>query len=434
MAEGGKQSAGAAPRAAAARAPRPAGPGALHPHASSGTAAALASAGNQAVQHAFAATGTPSLAAGFPAALPPSSQLEQMFGAGLTRGVRMDFGVPAPGGRSSARAAASGDTLQFRDPRPPASVLVHELAHVAQARRGAVGVPPSGRAALEAEAEGAARQPLGTPLQLAGSSDGGWLYDDPPRGAAELRRALFPSVLLPFDPYLVLAILRENATPTERMARLRADYGANFFRDLRDKLTGSSWGAARAYLGAQLTLAELIQTHTGTIWDDARGIFDALDRWPDADVLRMVEEDVAGASLPAPAPAAAPTASTEAPAPAAPAPARASWPQVTAALAAALSADEQYRATQLLLTKAERARAARPVAGTAAPADAIATMRVRYAFARIELAEREERPRDAYLAVADLNAAQRALLLPMLAGRSWPHLGSAADTLRSNAT
>ena len=397
------------------------------------TAAPVASAGNQAAQRAFAATSTQGLAGGWPAALPPASQLAHMFGGDVTRGVRVDLGVAAPGGRSSARAAANLDTLQFRDPRPPASVLVHELAHVAQARRGAAGVPRSGRAALEAEAEAAARQPLGTHLQLAGSSDGSWLYDDPPRGAADLRRALYPSVLLPFEPWRVLAILSENATPPERMARLRADYGANFFHDLREKLDGSSWGAARAYLGAQLTLAELIQTHTGRVWDDERGIFDALDRWPDADILRMIEEDVAGASLLPPAPAAAPAASTPEPAPAAPAPARATWPQVTAALAAALDSDEQYRAVQMLLSKAERARAARPATSATDTADANVTMRVRYAFSRIELAERSERPRDAYLAVADLNAAQRALLLPMLDGRSWPNLGGAAATLRGIA-
>jgi hypothetical protein len=56
------------------------------------------------------------------------------------------------------------------------------------------------------------------------------------------------------------------------MARLRADYGANFFGDLKKCLDDTTWGEARAYLGAQLTLAENIQTRTGILIDDQAGL------------------------------------------------------------------------------------------------------------------------------------------------------------------
>lgn len=347
--------------------------------------------------------------------------------AGLGGPFTVATGVTAPGGRPSARAAARADRIEFRSAEPPPSLVRHELAHVAQARQPGAGTAWS-RASLEAEASRAAST-VGA-FTVRGRHAGGWLYDDPPRrGAADLRRELVLSHLYVVHVNEALDILRDNARP-DHMAALRAGYGPSFFADLLSAFDDTNWGRARGYLGNQLTLAEIIQTHTGLLIQDLGGIMDALQRWPDDDVLRMIEDDAASASLlaPASAPGTDPLASALTPPPA-----RASWHEVQAALAGALTADEQYRATQLLFTKAERARSTRPpTAGR--PADAIASLRVGYAYSRIEAAEAADRPRDAFLAVADLNAAQRAQLLPRLNARStWPNLGAVIADLRGIA-
>jgi hypothetical protein len=348
--------------------------------------------------------------------------LQQAMPAGP---IAITIGVAAPGGRPSARAAARADRIEFRSAEPPPSLVRHELAHVAQARQPGPGAP-WGSAALESEA-GAVAASSG-PVAVRGRHAGGWLYDDPPRrGAADLRRELGLA-----DPYVLqvneaLGILSDNARP-DHMAALRASYGPSFFADLRRAFNDTQWGRARGYLGNQLTLAEIIETHTGLLIQDVGGIMDALQRWPDDDVLRMIEDEAANASLPAPAPGSDPAATALTPAPA-----RASWHAVQSALAGALTADEQYRATQLMFTKAERARGTRPpTAGR--PADAVATLRVGYAYSRIEAAEAANRPRDAFLALADLNAAQRTQVLVRLNARSnWPNLGAVIADLRGIA-
>ncbi len=356
--------------------------------------------------------------------------LERLFGEPLGT-LDLAFGVAAPGGQRNAHAAARGSRIEFADQAPPLDLLAHELAHTVQARLGAGGAGDS-RDSLEAEARLAARSVSGgAPVRLRGRAADAWLYDTPasPQGADALRSALNPPGDQGFSSTRVLSILRENAAPAD-MARLRAAYGANFFRDLKRRLTDTTWGEARAYLGAQLTLAENIQTRTGILIDDQAGVFETLERWPDDDALRMIE-DAQGIAAPAPA-----AASGVAPATAAPAPtARASWAEVQDALSHALDADGQYRATQILLGKAERARASQPPPppGTPAREDAVSRQRVAYAHTRIVAAEAAGRTRDAFLAIADLNAAQRAALRPHLDGGSWPRLGAAMDRVRAIA-
>ena len=358
--------------------------------------------------------------------LPRRETLERLFGEPL-HGLDVALGVAAPGGRPDARAAARGTRLEFSEAAPPLGVLAHEAAHALQARRGAGG-PTDSRSTLEAEAHHAARSASGGgPLALRGRAPAAWLYDAPagPRGAEALRAALNPAGDQGFSSTRTLSLLRENAAPAD-MARLRADYGAAFFPDLKRRLTDTTWGEARGYLGAQLTLAENIQTRTGILVSDQAGVFETLERWPDGDVLRMIEE-----AQGVPAPAAAPVAATTAP----PGPAAATWASVQEALAGALDSEGQYRATQTLLGKAERARAARPPPppGTPANVDAVSRQRVAYAYARIASAESAGRPRDAYLAIADLNAAQRAELRPRLDGGNWPRLGATIDRIRAIA-
>ena len=360
-------------------------------------------------------------------ALPQRPALERLFGDPLT-GLDLAFGVPAPGGRRDAHAAARGNRVEFADRAPPLGLLAHELAHTVQARRGAEG-PGDSRDSLEAEARRAARSASGgTPLQLKGRAPDAWLYDAPtsPRGAEALRTAIRSPATDGPPSVRVLAILRENAAPAD-MARLRTDYGANFFGDLKKCLDDTTWGEARAYLGAQLTLAENIQTRTGILIDDQAGVFETLERWPEDDALRMIE-DAQGVA--APAPGVAPGAAGTAPI------ARASWAEVQDALSHALDADGQYRATQILLGKAERARASRPPPPPGSPAreDAVSKQRVAYAHTRIVAAEGAGRARDAFLAIADLNAAQRAALRPRLDGGSWPRLGAAIGRVRAIAS
>jgi hypothetical protein len=360
-------------------------------------------------------------------ALPQRPALERLFGEPLT-GLDLAFGVPAPGGRHDAHAAARGNRVEFADRAPPLDLLAHELAHTVQARRGAEG-PGDSRDSLEAEARRAARSASGgTPLQLKGRAPDAWLYDAPtsPRGAEALRTAIRTPATDGPPSVRVLAILRENAAPAD-MARLRTDYGANFFGDLKKCLDDTTWGEARAYLGAQLTLAENIQTRTGILIDDQAGVFETLERWPEDDALRMIE-DAQGVA--APAPGVAPGAAGTAPI------ARASWAEVQDALSHALDADGQYRATQILLGKAERARASRPPPPPGSPAreDAVSKQRVAYAHTRIVAAEGAGRARDAFLAIAYLNAAQRAALRPRLDGGSWPRLGAAIGRVRAIAS
>jgi hypothetical protein len=358
--------------------------------------------------------------------LPQRPALERLFGEPLA-GLDLAFGVAAPGGRRDAHAAARGNRVEFADRTPPLDLLTHELAHTVQARHGAGG-PGDSRDALEAEARQAAHGAFGgASLQIRGRAPDAWLYDAPasPRGADALRAALNPPGDQGFSSIRVLSILRENAAPSD-MARLRAAYGTEFFRDLKRRLTDTTWGEARAYLGAQLTLAENIQSRTGILIDDQAGVFETLERWPEDDALRMIE-DAQGVA--APSPGAAPGAGGPAPS------ARANWAEVQDALSHALDADGQYRATQILLGKAERARASRPPPppGTPAREDAVSRQRVAYALARIVSAEAAGRARDAFLAIADLNATQRAALRPRLDGGSWPRLGAAMDRVRAIA-
>jgi hypothetical protein len=349
--------------------------------------------------------------------------LERLFGEPLG-GVSVVLGVPAPGGRPAARAATRESRLEIAGRAPPLSLMAHEMTHVLQARRGGAG-SVDGRAALEAEARRVAMDASAGRAAVQGRAPAVWLFDTPPRrrGATELRRALTPDPFKGLDLGEVLAILKENANPPD-MAQLRADYGPRFFPDLKSALGDSDWGTARGYLGAQLTLAENIQTRTGILIHDQIGIMETLERWPDADVLRMIEES---AGVPAPAAAAVPAVNPPA------APPRASWTDVQAAIAGAMDADGQYRATQLLLGKAERARAARPALppGSPAPIDAVARQRVAYAYTRISAAEAAGRVRDAYLAIADLNAAQRHELRVRLNGGAWPRLGATIGDLRA---
>lgn len=359
--------------------------------------------------------------------LPRRAELEHLFREPL-HGLDLAFGLAAPGGRADAFAATRGSRLEFAEHRPPLDLLAHELAHAVQARRGAAG-PTDSRSALESEAHHAARQARnGGQLSIKGRAPAAWLYDAPdaPRGADALRAALDPPGDQGFSSTRVLSILRENAAPAH-MARLRAAYGARFFSDLKRRLNDTTWGEARAYLGAQLTLAENIQTRTGILVSDQAGIFETLERWPDNDVLRMIE-DAQGVA----APPANPTPATPGEAP----PAVANWASVQDALAHALDADGQYRATQILLGKAERARASLPPPppGTPVREDAVSRQRVAYAHARIVSAESAGRARDAFLAIADLNAAQRAALRPRLDGGSWPRLGAAMDRVRAIAS
>lgn len=359
-------------------------------------------------------------------ALPQRPALERLFGEPLT-GLDLAFGVPAPGGRRDAHAAARGNRVEFADRAPPLDLLAHELAHTVQARRGTEG-PGDSRDSLEAEARRAARSASGgTPLQLKGRAPDAWFYDAPtsPRGAEALRTAIRSPVTDSPPSVRVLAILRENAAPAD-MARLRADYGANFFGDLKKCLDDTTWGEARGYLGAQLTLAENIQTRTGILIDDQAGVFETLERWPEDDALRMIE-DAQGVA--ASAPGAAP--GTAAPAPSA----RASWAEVQDALSHALDTDGQYRATQILLGKAERARANRPPPPPGSPAreDAVSKQRVAYAYSRILAAEAAGRGRDAFLAIADLNAAERAALRPRLEHGSVPQMRAVMGRVRAIA-
>ncbi|WP_374495618.1 polymorphic toxin type 4 domain-containing protein [Zoogloea sp.] len=359
-------------------------------------------------------------------ALPQRQRLEQLFGEPLG-GLDLAFGVPAPGGRRDANAAARGNRVEFADRAPPLGVLAHELAHTVQARRGA-GLPGDSRGTLEAEARRAARSASGgTPMQVKGRAPDAWFYDAPasPRGAEALRTAIRTPATDGPPSVRVLAILRENAAPAD-MARLRAEYGANFFADLKKSLDDTNWGEARAYLGAQLTLAENIQTRTGILIDDQAGVFETLERWPEDDALRMIE-DAQGVAAPAPG---------VAPGAAAPAPiARASWAEVQDALSHALDADGQYRATQILLGKAERARANRPPPPPGSPAreDAVSKQRVAYAHTRILAAEAAGRARDAFLAIADLNAAERAALRPRLEHSSVPEMRAVMGRVRAIA-
>ncbi|WP_374247401.1 hypothetical protein, partial [Zoogloea sp.] len=340
------------------------------------------------------------------------------------------LGVPAPGGRPDALAATRGTRLEFAETRPSRHLLAHETAHALQARRGTDGGTDP-RAHLETEARHLADGARsGQALRPRGRAPQAWLYDAPPRDATALQAALHPTGDEGISTRRVMAILRANAAPAD-MARLRASYGPGFFRDLDRCFGDSSWGEARGYLGAQLSLAENIQTRTGIFVRDQAGILDTLRRWPDDDVLRMIES--AEGTPPAAPPLASPaTADT----PAAPRPVAAGWADVQRALTDALAAEDAYRATQLLLDKAERARASRPsdTLSPAAPgADAVSRQRVALAYSRIAAAESARRPGDAFLAIADLNAPQRAALAPRLAGGSWPNLGADIQQLRAIA-
>ncbi len=360
-------------------------------------------------------------------ALPHRAELENVFAADLGD-LDVALGVPAPGGRPDALAATRGTRLEFADTRPSRRLLAHETVHALQARHGANG-PADGRAQLEAEAHGlAARAQFGQIVRPRGRASRDWLYDAPPPAATALREALHPRGDNGLSTPRVLAILRANAAPAD-MALLRASYGPDFFHDLDHCFGDTTWGEARGYLGTQLTLAENLQTRTGTFVRDQAGILDTLRRWPDDDVLRMIEE----ASGTPPAATTAPLATPASPP--APRPAAANWAEVQQALGNALAAEDAYRATQLLLEKAERARASRPAPppGSAARPDAVSLQRVALAYSRIAAAESADRPRDAFLAIADLNAAQRAALAPRLAGGSWPNLGASMDPLRAIA-
>ncbi len=358
-------------------------------------------------------------------ALPQRSALEGLLGEDLGN-LDVALGVSAPGGRPDALAATRGSRLEFAETRPSRRLLAHETIHALQARRGAGGAV-DGRTHLEAEAHAlAALAQSGQAVRPRGRAPLTWLYDAPPPDATALRAALHPEGDDGLSITRVLAILRANAAPAD-MAQLRASYGPDFFRDLDRCFGDTTWGEARGYLGTQLTLAENLQTRTGRFVRDQAGILDTLRRWPDDDVLRMIEE--ANGTPPAAAPVTLAT-------PPAPRPPAANWADVQRALSDALSAEDAYRATQLLLDKAERARAARPAppAGTApAGSDAVSRQRVAIAYSRIAAAESDSRPRDAFLAIADLNAAQRAALAPRLAGGSWPNLGASIAQLRSIA-
>lgn len=362
------------------------------------------------------------------ASLPRRSELESLVGADLGH-LDVALGVPAPGGRPDALAATRGSRLEFADTRPSRRLLAHETIHALQARRGASGAV-DGRAQLEAEAHGlAARAQLGQPIRPLGRAPQTWLYDAPPPDATALRAALHPEGDNGVSTTRVLAILRANAAPAD-MAQLRASYGPDFFRDLDRCFGDTSWGEARGYLGNQLTLAENLQTRTGILVRDQAGILDTLRRWPDDDVLRMIEEANGTPAAAAPAPLSTPAS------PPAPRPASATWADVQRALNDALAAEDAFRATQLLLDKAERARATRPAPppGTAAARpDAVSAQRVAVAYSRIAAAESADRPGDAFLAIADLNGPQRAALAPRLAGGSWPNMGADMAQLRAIA-
>ena len=366
------------------------------------------------------------LGAGAP--LPRRSELERLVGADLGD-LDVALGVPAPGGRPDALAATRGSRLEFADTRPSRRLLAHETIHALQARRG-VGAAVDGRAQLEAEAHGlAARAQSGQPIRPRGRAPYTWLYDAPPPDATALRAALHPRGDNSVSTTRVLAILRANAAPAD-MAQLRASYGPDFFRDLDSCFGDTNWGEARGYLGTQLSLAENLRTRTGILVRDQAGILDTLRRWPDDDVLRMIEEANGTAPAATPVPLATPAS------PPAPRPPAAAWADVQQALGDALAAEDAYRATQLLLEKAERARAARPAPppGTAAVGpDAVSRQRVALAYSRIAAAESAGRPRDAFLAIADLNGPQRAALAPRLAGGSWPNMGADMAQLRAIA-
>lgn len=68
-------------------------------------------------------------------AFPQRPALERLFGEPLT-GLDLAFGVPAPGGRRDAHAAARGNRVEFADREPPLDLLLPKTLRDALGGRG----------------------------------------------------------------------------------------------------------------------------------------------------------------------------------------------------------------------------------------------------------------------------------------------------------
>ncbi|HEY0990972.1 MAG TPA: DUF4157 domain-containing protein, partial [Kofleriaceae bacterium] len=365
-------------------------------------------------------------------ALPHRERIERAFGASHDLR-RISAHIGGQAGEASARLGADGyaigEHVAFRA-APDLRLAAHEAAHVVQQRTGVALTDGVGRdgdryeqwadAVAERVVQGRTAadllpsRRLGAPrvaVQLDRSDDPAVL--DRQSDANEIRNALVMGA-----GQRVLEILSRNADP-DSMVALRRAYGDQFGYDLRTRLPPDQFARARGIAGDQIALDVQVDS------DDTASVFADLERISDAQALGLILSTALRAPIAIGAePGATPALSTLA--------------DVQTALRKHLSAEDYYRAMRLILEKAQREVTRDPDAiglslgGDGKPgahSAAMAKLLVAGPLSdlRIDLAEERLRRADgrpgsqteveAYLAIADLSAAERKALAARLRDR-----------------